>query len=352
MKFEKKILQSDFTRCYSVASFAAQGEIKVFYATEGEGACYAFSGPDCSVKETVWSEPGGTMGMVPVPGRDGDFLAVQRFFRLYQWGEACLVWVEAVPGGGWRVHPLFTLPYLHRFDILRGADGRCHLLVCQLAKGKDTREDWSRPGCIYTAPMPSSWDEPIRLTPLKNDIFQNHGYCRVTVNDRERGLVTGREGVFLVTPPRTEDREWELRRLLDRPVSDAAFADIDGDGEDEMACLEPFHGNVFRVYKNIGGSYRCVHELDDHSDFYHVVWGGKLAGKNVFIGGCRRGSKLLFALSMENGAFTYHRIEGDVGPSNVAVLHATLDNAHITHGRDCILSANREIAEAALYYVE
>jgi hypothetical protein len=292
------------------------------------------------------------MGMVPVPGGNGDFLAVQRFFRLYQWDEACLVRVEALPGGGWTAHPLFTLPYLHRFDILRGADGRAHLVVCALAKAKETRDDWSLPGCIYTALLPADWTRPVTLVPLKSDLFQNHGYCRVSVAGRECGLVTGREGVFLVTPPAGPENGWGLERLLDRAVSDAAFADLDGDGEDEMACIEPFHGNTFRVYKKRGGAFECLHELEDRSDFYHVAWGGQLAGKPVFIGGCRGGSRALFLLSMTGGRIVRTLVENGVGPSNVAVLHADAANDHITRGRDCILAANREIAEAAVYFVE
>lgn len=352
MRFEKKILESDFTRCYAVASFAARGETRVFFATEGEGACVAFSGPELGSREVVWEQPGGCMGMVPVPGRPGDFLAVQRFFKLFQWDEACLVWVEAKAGGGWEVHPLVTLPYLHRFDILHGADGRAHLVVCQLSTAKETREDWSNAGVIHTALLPDDWNGELRLTPLKTDLFQNHGYCRVTVDGRERGLITGREGVFLATPPTGEGDAWTLEKILDEAVSDAAFADIDGDGEDEMACIEAFHGNTFRVYKKVDGKFTCIHELDDHSDFYHVVWGGKLAGENVFIGGCRRGSQALFVLAMRDGRMEYRLVEGGVGPSNATVLHATAENAHITGGRDMILSANREIAEAAVYYVE
>lgn len=350
MQFTKQTLVS-MNRCYSVAAMNVRGETKIFYATEGEGPCVAFSGPDLSHQETVWEGPGGTMSMVPIPGTNGDFLAVQRFFRLFQWDEACLVRVCASDGGGWNVNTLFTMPYLHRFDILRGKDGATHLIACTLAESKETREDWSKPGSVYVAPLSGDWGAPLELAVVKNDIFQNHGYCRVQTNGEDRALFAGREGVFMATPPENANGEWRLEHVLDVAASDMALADIDGDGELEIAVIEGFHGNTFRIYKKINGAYQPIYEHGDHSDFYHVVWGGSLAGRQAFIGGCRRGSQDLFTLHWENGRVVYTCVEAGVGPSNVAVLHAAPDNAHITGGRDIIIAANREIAEGAVYFV-
>ena len=133
---------------------------------------------------------------------------------------------------------------------------------------------------------------------------------------------------------------------MDWPISDIAAIDIDGDGELEFATIEPFHGSHFRVYKRVGGTYRKVYEHPEVSEFYHVVVGTTLAGKPVFVGGCRRGKQQLFyvhALQNAPGVLQAEVIEEGVGPSNVHVMHEP--------GRDIIVSANREKAEAALYIV-
>ncbi len=342
MKFEKKKLL-DMNRCYSVAAINTWGEDKIFFATEGEGKCVAFSGPDFAREETVWEGPGGCMGMVPVPGRKGDFLAVQKFLRMFQWEEACLVWVEALEHGGWKAHELFTLPYLHRFDILTAQDGRSYLICCTIAQAKETKEDWSKPGSIFVAPMPTSWTEKIELRPLRNDLFQNHGYCRGKLDGSECGLVGAREGVFAVIPPQNSGQDWEVRQLLNAPAGDVAVTDLDGDGKLEMAVIDGFHGNGFSVYRQNGGAWNKIYEDPDHSAFYHVAWGGKLGGVPAFIAGCRRGSQELFALTCENGAFTRRVIEAGTGPSNATAADIG--------GQTWVISANREIAEGAVYLV-
>ena len=122
--------------------------------------------------------------------------------------------------------------------------------------------------------------------------------------------------------------------------------DLDGDGELEYATIEPWHGEYFRVWKRIGGSWKKVFEHPEASEFYHVVVEGRLRGESVFLGGCRRGSQHLFYLRaarkhpLEIEAVT---IENGVGPSNALIFQ--------DGDRDIIVSANREIGQAALYYV-
>ena len=159
-------------------------------------------------------------------------------------------------------------------------------------------------------------------------------------------LVTCAEGAFEVTPPPTPQGEWTVRQFMDWPISDIAAIDIDGDGELEFATIEAFHGSYFRVYKRIDGVFQKIYEHPEVSEFYHVVVGTTLAGTPVFIGGCRRGKQQLFyvhAVSTTPLQLRAELIEEGVGPSNVHVMHEA--------GRDIIVSANREKAEAALYLV-
>ena len=81
-------------------------------------------------------------------------------------------------------------------------------------------------------------------------------------------------------------------------------------------------------------------------DFGHVVWGGKLRGVPTIIGGYRRNDKDLFYVQCtdkDNLKFKTEVIESGVGPSNVAVINEK--------DRDIIISANRELGQAALYIV-
>jgi hypothetical protein len=160
------------------------------------------------------------------------------------------------------------------------------------------------------------------------------------------GLVTCEEGAFEVVPPSAPGGEWSVTRFMDWPISDIAAIDIDGDGELEFATIEPFHGSHFRVYKKVDGVFKKIFEHPETTEFYHVVVAATLAGTPVFIGGCRRGKQQLFYVRAGKNnplELTAEVIEEGVGPSNVYVLHEDQ--------RDVIVAANREKAEAALYFV-
>ena len=45
MKFEKKFLTNLF-RCYATSSTIVDGKRNILLATEGEGACYSYTGDD------------------------------------------------------------------------------------------------------------------------------------------------------------------------------------------------------------------------------------------------------------------------------------------------------------------
>jgi hypothetical protein len=332
-------------RCYAAAALRIGDIPHLLLATEGEGPCFAFTGKEYETRKTVWEQPGGTMSIVSIPGRNGEFLAVQKFLRLYQWDEAVVVWVKPQQDGSFAVRQIFQLPYIHRFDILTSG-GRNYFIGCTLAESKETREDWSKPGKIYVGELPSDWDRPLSLKVLRDDFYKNHGYNRLEVDGTVRSLVSSEEGAFIVSPPVAADGEWTVEQIMDWPISDIAAIDIDGDGEMEFATIEPWHGQYFRVYKKIDGRFLRIFEHPEVSDFYHVVVGARLRGKPVFIGGCRRGKMQLFYVQAESTSplkLAATVIESGVGPSNVAVVNEA--------ERDIILSANREKAEGALYFV-
>ena len=342
MNIEKRFLTT-MNRCYSATHIEVDGQTRILLATEGEGPCLAWTGPDYGTPHEVWAGPGGTMSMVPIPGSNGEFLAVHKFFKMFQWEEAKLVHVKPLADGRYAVTDLLHLPYIHRFDLVPVGD-RLYFIGCTLATTKESREDWSNPGKIfvgeYTGPG------PLQVSVLKDGLTQNHGFSRLERDGRVTSLVTCQQGAFEVTPPQQPGAAWQVRQFMDWPISDIAALDIDGDGELEFATIEAFHGSYFRVYKMAGGRFEKVYEHPEVSEFYHVVTGTTLAGQAVFLGGCRRGRQQLFyvhALQKSPLVLQAEVIEEGVGPSNVHVMHEP--------GRDIIVSANREKAEAALYIV-
>lgn len=344
MKITKQFL-TEQNRCYAAGSIVHDSRQIALLATEGEGACLAYAGPAYDRQQVVWAGPGGTMSFVPLAGTNGEFLSVQKFFRMFQWEEATIVWVRPQADGTYAVKELFTLPYIHRFDVLE-SNGRQYFIGCTLATRKETKDDWSNPGKIYVAELPADLNEPLQLTVLKEGLTQNHGYSRVTWEGRTAAMVGCREGAFVVTPPAVAGSDWSVEQIMDWPVSDLAAIDLDGDGELEIATIEPFHGQYFRVYKKRAGQYTQVFEHPEVSEFYHVVTAATLRGRPTFIGGCRRGQKQLFYLDVvaqQPLSLEPVLIEDGVGPSNVAVIHET--------DREVIIAANREKGEAALYFV-
>lgn len=342
MKIEKRFL-ADMNRCYAANSIQVDGLTRILLATEGEGACLGWQAPDYTQSHSVWEGPGGTMSIVPIPGTNGEFLAVQKFFRMFDWEEAKIVHVRPLASGSYEVTDILHLPYLHRFDLLT-VGNRHYFIGCTLATKKATKDDWSNPGKIWVGEYTGV--KPLAVTVLKDGITKNHGYSRLVRDGVMHGLVTGEEGAFEVTPPQTDGGEWTVRQFMDWPISDISAIDIDGDGELEFATIEAFHGEYFRVYKQVDGVFKKVYEHPEATEFYHVVVGATLAGEPVFIGGCRRGKQQLFYVRAKQKApleLEAVLIEEGVGPSNVYVLHEK--------DRDIIVAANREVHQAALYFV-
>lgn len=342
MKFDKRVL-AQLDRCYSTNSIVVDGQTRILLASEGKSPCLAWAGPDYQQAQTVWEGPGGTMSIVPIPGTNGEFLAVQGFFRMFDCEEAKVVHVRPQADGGYAVRDVLALPYIHRFDLL-SVGGRHWFIGCTLATTKATKDDWSNPGKIWIG----EWNgqEIAGLRVLKDGLTKNHGYSRLVQDGVPRGLVTCEEGAFAVTPPLSTGGEWSIEQFMDWPISDISAIDIDGDGELEYATIESFHGNFFRVYKKIDGAFERIYEHPETTEFYHVVVGATLAGTPVFVGGCRRGKQQLFVVHAAGKSplrLEATLIEEGVGPSNAYVLNEA--------GRDILVSANREIGQAALYFV-
>lgn len=344
MKFEKIHLR-DLHRCYATGSIKIDDESHIVIATEGEGACYMYSGDDFK-ETTIWDNPGGTMCTVQVPGKNGDFLAVQNFFPTFNSKEATIVWSRQNEDGTWITKKILDLPYVHRFDILTAENGVNYFIGATLCTSKEFKDDWSDPGKIYVGVLPEDLNEPIQLKVIKEGLTKNHGYCKTNWQGKESSIVTCEEGAFVVTPPQNENEDWTVTQILDRPISDIEVIDIDNDGVDELVTIEKFHGNKFLINKKINDKYEVVYQYPKEIDFAHAIWAGELRGVKTILGGYRRNEKELFYIQYDENSeskFKYGVIDSGVGPSNVNVVNK--------EDKDIIISANREIGEAALYIV-
>ena len=176
MKIEKRFLTT-MNRVYSANCIEVDGEPRILLATEGEGPCLAWTGADYTEPHTVWEGPGGTMSMVPIPGTNGEFLAVQKFFKMFQWEEAKIVHVRPLPDRGYEVTDVLHLPYIHRFDLLT-VGGRHYFIGCTLATTKQSKEDWSNPGKIWVGEFTGKGELQVRV--LKDGLSKNHGSVSYT----------------------------------------------------------------------------------------------------------------------------------------------------------------------------
>ncbi len=348
MKVSKKVI-SNLTKCYSIAPLTYNGKEHFLVAAEKVDRCILFDQEGNEV-DTVWSEPGGVMSMVQVPGTNGQFLATHKFYSPNDSKEAKIVIVTPVSMGNWEVRTLVELPHVHRFDIVE-RNGVKYLIACALKSGHEFKDDWSMPGKVYAAVLPddlSQFNEnhQLELKVIKDNMLKNHGYYRIHENGMDTCVISADCGVFQFIPPETPDKDWEVRTLIDSAASDAVLVDLDGDGEKELGVLSPFHGEKISVYKKIDGKFTMVYEYEKNADFTHAIYGGPLCGKNAFVVGHRKAERnlIVFTYNQQTKAYEAEVIDEDCGPANV--FHFVKD------GKDIIVSANRETDEIAMYTLE
>ena len=290
------------------------------------------------------------MSMVQVPGTDGQFLATQKMYSPNDSGEARIQIVTPKGKGDWEVRTLAKLPYVHRFDIVE-KNGVSYLIACTLKSGHKYKDDWTTPGKVYTAALPEDLrgfneENQLELEVIRDGLSRNHGYYKMENSGGPACVISADQGVFLFTPPKEADGRWEIEQLLDTPASDGVLVDMDGDGKPELAVIAPFHGDNISIYKKESGSYKKVYDYHKPAEFAHSIYGGMLCGKPGVVIGHRKGSRdlLAFTYNKETERYEVQVMDEDCGSANVL--------RYINHGRDVIISANREINEIAMYILE
>lgn len=343
----KKIKTHELEKCYSISPLTYHGEEYMLVAAEKVNKCLLFD-LDGNLKETVWDGPGGTMTMVQLPGSDGEFLATHKFYSPNDSKEAKIILASPKGKDDWEIKTLVDLPFVHRFDILTSG-GVNYLIACALKSGHEYKDDWSNPGKIWVCELPEDLsaineDNQLQLTPLKDGLLKNHGYCRVEENDGVWAAVAADNGIFKVVPPANKGGEWTVETLTEDAASDMTFADFDGDGELEMLVMAPFHGNEIKIYKKVNGAYECIHKFEKDYEFAHAIWGTEIFGKGVAILGHRKGERDLMVCTCNGDGYVMETLDHDVGPANV--------RCYKKGDKYGLVSTNREIDEIAFYEIE
>ena len=346
MRLVKKNTQV-LEKCYSIAELSYKGERHIVVAAEKVNNCLLLS-LDGDLEDVIWSEPGGTMSLVPLEDRDGCFLATQKMYSPNDSKEAKIVFVSPKEEGGWNVDLVSEVPFVHRFDVLKAADGTRYLIGSTIKSAHEYKEDWRFPGQYLAAKLPEDFGPgvTVKLEVVKAGLLRNHGYIRRQDKDGDYSVISSDNGVFEMHPPVAAGGEWKTVQLTSDPTSDICFVDFDGDGKDEMIALSPFHGDTLALYhQKDDGTYGKIFELEEKKPFLHSLFAGVVQGKPVAIIGHRKGeSRDLLGFTYSDGKLAYEVLDKDSGSTNVMYYR--------NGEKDMLVSANREINEIAFYEIE
>ena len=347
MTFDKRRL-AGAEMGYAVDRKRIAGELRPIVASEAQGPAVVFEGPDLEPR-VLATEPGGTMGFAEVPGRDDALFVITGFYPVFKAESAGIHLYRATDGLArpWSGERVIDLPFVHRILTVSGG-GRDYLVAATVCGGKDRADDWSRPGTVFVYEIGGGLDGPWTARPVLESIHRNHGLGTGVVDEVASVLVSGTEGVFALALPGETDGDgkavepWRAVRLIDHEVSELGLIDLDGDGEDELVTVEPFHGDELSAYKRGASGWGKVYSSE--LAFGHGLTVGRLNGEPVAVVGNRAGSKDLVCFRV--ASTDPLRLEPVVVDHGAATAGTTITP---TARGDAIVSSNPEFAEYALY---
>lgn len=340
----KKQVVTHLTKCYSLAETEYAGETAYLVASEKQYPCIVAS-TDGRILDKVWDGPGGVMTMETLEDGSGAFLATHRFYSPNDSARASIVLAQPV-ADKWSVRTLCSLPFVHRFGILK-RDGKRYVVAATLKSAHAFKDDWTCPGKVWVGQLPEDLSEiseenPLELSPLISGLYRNHGFFKYEENGHTECLIGADNGIYKVTPPDVGG-EWQYEQIFSDPASDMLYADFDGDGEKELLVFSPFHGETLTVYKSCNGCFEAVYRVDHPLPFLHALAPCRWNGRDAAVVGHRKGARDLLMISCQNGVYRCDAIDHNVGSANV--LCCARDD------QLWVLSANREIDEVAMYTV-
>lgn len=342
MPFIKTILHR-FSMPYALGTMVRNNQNCVVCATEDEGPIVV-SAPPYTAAEILVPGPGGCLSLVSDPENPGELYAIMGCFLGYKFHGGALYRVDA-RGPRAAAAKLADLPFGHRMDVVR-AGGQKYILMANLAATKETPEDWKLGGTVYALPLGPSGPSG-SLVPVYEGIHKNHGFLKTTFQGRSSVFFSGEEGLFLLDLDSAPD-SWKVRSILPYEVSEIAVCDLDGDGQDELVTIEPFHGPKLSVYKEDSGRWSRVWEAE--LAYGHGLLAQEFQGRPSILVSNRAGSKDLVWYPFEpSGTSPFPNpkpvtIDTGVGAANLLV--------HQSSGEEFLFAANQTQGEFVRYHWE
>ncbi len=283
--------------------------------------------------------PGGVMSFVPVPGKPDLFFSIMGLFPPFIGAEAG-VFMHRRSGENWETIKAMDLPFAHRCEILT-RNGKNYLFAVSVSQHKENPADWSKTGEVYAVQLENDIKLPLKPLLIDNSVIRNHGMLRTKIEGVETLCISGAEGIFSFNL--STEGNWSMHQVFDKEVSEFSFIDLNGDGQDELVTIEPFHGETLNIYKRVGKKWELM--FSDSLSFGHGLSSGFINHEPLIVVGNRRGSFSLDLFKVadgKKGEFERVVLEEDAGPTQTQVFTAG--------NTDYILSANQKKNEVALYY--
>ena len=333
MKFEKfKLL--DVPNIYTATAFTFDGKLHIGLGPEQDGNIYLIDF-DNRDKKIVGDGPGGMMSLLPVPGRNDMLVSVMGLFPPFRGLEAG-IYRHSLTATGWKVERLIHLPFAHRCEILSNK-GKNYLISATVSKHKNDPSDWSLPGQVYLTTIDDNLEATQwKAEPIMDTLFHNHGMLKTMINGKESICVSGVEGVFAIF---FDGDSIKKEQLFDKEVSEFAFIDLDGKGENYLATIEPFHGNSFNIYQYAGNEWQKIY--DSPLSFGHGLSAGMFGGEPTIAVGNRRDDSSLVLFKKVKDTIEKTVLEEATGTTQTQFFHHK--------GIDYLLASNQLKNEAAIY---
>ena len=192
----------------------------------------------------------------------------------------------------WTMYPIHCEePTIHRIRVIeRTQDGVPRLILVPLMGREATsKENWmdGRPVRVMSYPIPKNPEEPESWKPevLSEELHVTHNFCPIPGSSGTALLVASYEGVSTV---RREGSRWMTSRVGEgnqaNPKSNRGASEVkqSADKLGVIATVEPWHGNQVVTYTpGEPGKLWNRHVIDEQLRWGHAVWFADLDGDGV-----------------------------------------------------------------------
>ena len=347
MKIEKRSLCT-MNMPYAIGGLSLGTEQCVVGATEDHGPIMLVRPPYREATELV-PGPGGCMSLLADRERPGELYAIMGCFLGYKFQSGGVYRIRRSEGAaesGWAASRVIDLPFAHRIELVKRGSQR-YLIAASLASDKRDPADWSKTGTLYAAKLPGSEGEAWAITPILEGIHKNHGLLVTRFQGSRSILVSGSEGLFVIDLER-QGETWTPAHAMSQEISEIAVFDLDGDGQDELVTIEPFHGNLIRIYKTKAGAWSKVWESG--LEYGHCLLAGTVLGQPAVLVSNRSGGRSLLLFQFAPGSSGSGRgfpeptqtvLDPAAGAANMLIVNS--------RGTDLVFSTNQAAGEIVVY---